>query len=130
MHQLVVMRLTTMQVDLRTPVRVSVGTQSRQTQLRAAWSSFRRGPHSEEVTCMDAPNPATLRPQVRAAWRALLPLEVSLLLTGQGSSARTCTIRLHDAVQQRLPQCTMSSLSTFLTPAAVCAQVNCRLNVM
>ena len=79
---------------------------------------------------MDAPNPATLRPQVRAAWRALLPLEVSLLLTGQGSSARTCTIRLHDAVQQRLPQCTMSSLSTFLTPAAVCAQVNCRLNVM
>ena len=51
MHQLVVMRLTTMQVDLRTPVRVSVGTQSRQTQLRAAWSSFRRGPHSEEVTC-------------------------------------------------------------------------------
>ena len=27
MHQLVVMRLTTMQVDLRTPVRVSVGTE-------------------------------------------------------------------------------------------------------
>ena len=74
--------------------------------------------------------PQLADPKSVQAWRALLPLEVSLLLTGQGSSARTCTIRLHDAVQQRLPQCAMSSLSTFLTPAAVCAQVNCRLNVM
>ena len=79
---------------------------------------------------LDRSNPSTLRPHFRAGLRALLPLEVSLLLTGPGSSTCPRTIRLHSAPQQRLPQCTMRSLSAFLTSAAVCAQMCCRLSVM
>ena len=75
-------------------------------------------------------NPYFLSSQVRAAWRALPPLEVSLLPTGHCTSARIRTIRLHGAPQQRLPQCAMRSLFASLTSAAVCAQIHCRLSVM
>ena len=46
-------------------------------------------------------NPYLLSSQLCAAWRAIPPLEVSLLPTGHCTSARIRTIRLHGAPQQR-----------------------------
>ena len=99
------------------------------TRLATKVTDIRQNPLELGVDMVHV-NPYFLSSQLRAAWRALPPLEVSLLPTGHCTSARIRTIRLHGAPQQRLPQCTMCSLSAFLTPAAVCAQINCRLNVM
>ena len=60
-------------------------------------------------------------------WRCM---EVTFLLKEHCAGAHVRTMRLHDALEKHLPQCTMCSLSTFLTAAAVYAQINCRLSVM
>ena len=78
----------------------------------------------------DHSNPAALRPQFRAGLEPALPLEVTFLLKEHCAGAHMRTMRLHDALEKHLPQCTMCSLSTFLTAAAVYAQINCRLSVM